>query len=437
MHVSGFAKKKNIRRPDKTAKTIMAETNPNHIICGRGPRCYNHEGNMKFRDIIEKNVLLYRKSTKSKKSKIIDAVLDEIKGKDMKFVEDNNREKAKELSIDESRKKISHRFRDFTRFDNKRKAQNSPTSSKKSTDDDMSKASSMRSNGDDDEHVSDSEKKNISDKEVINLPSSTSLYPISNDANFPDSSLPDANLPGVADPSIFVESQQYFSQLMKALEVETCFSSINESSIRFPKKVSNTSDSKIMTSASKYPMNTNEDENSPDSLKKKMFKPNTTASTFHHYESIRSKNPQTIIDKRMPEGDNDDMKFEKIIETNTNDALFETTTLLGLRKKKDDSSDTDALLLHPAAGEIVISYKNLVSLVDQCKKLQNDTGHSAHEDQMIIVSSGLEHVPPSKGDISSEQKHALPSKMDAREKSPKCVTSKDETSIAKYRKLKQ
>jgi len=102
-------------------ETTLLNTNdspppdPNYIICGRGPRNYNHEGNLKFREIIDKHVESYKNSAKRFKTMLVDdlskVLRDYFKLRFMEFKSGS----WKELTTKEARHKISHRFRDLLR----------------------------------------------------------------------------------------------------------------------------------------------------------------------------------------------------------------------------------------------------------------------------------------------------------------------------------
>mmetsp|Transcript_11333 Transcript_11333/g.16645 ORF Transcript_11333/g.16645 Transcript_11333/m.16645 type:complete len:138 (-) Transcript_11333:227-640(-) len=88
----------------------------NHIICGRGPRNYKHQGNVRFRQLVEKSMLLYIISSKKMKSGVVEKIVAELKNENMVFVEYNTKEACwKELVKEESKKKFAHRFRDSVR----------------------------------------------------------------------------------------------------------------------------------------------------------------------------------------------------------------------------------------------------------------------------------------------------------------------------------
>mmetsp|Transcript_20662 Transcript_20662/g.31065 ORF Transcript_20662/g.31065 Transcript_20662/m.31065 type:complete len:172 (-) Transcript_20662:972-1487(-) len=88
----------------------------NYVLCGRGAKNYNHKGNIRFRQLVESNVPLYIKSSQKMKSSVIDNVIREIQSEDLVFVECNAIDSCwSELSRTASRKKVSHRFRDFVR----------------------------------------------------------------------------------------------------------------------------------------------------------------------------------------------------------------------------------------------------------------------------------------------------------------------------------
>mmetsp|Transcript_24729 Transcript_24729/g.37584 ORF Transcript_24729/g.37584 Transcript_24729/m.37584 type:complete len:160 (+) Transcript_24729:86-565(+) len=89
----------------------------NHILCGRGAKNYNHTGNMRFRQLVEREVPSYMKSSSKKtKATVIEKVMSNIQSEDLIFVEYNCKESCWEkLSNTASRKKVAHRFRDFAR----------------------------------------------------------------------------------------------------------------------------------------------------------------------------------------------------------------------------------------------------------------------------------------------------------------------------------
>jgi len=105
---------------------IMNNVDSKYILCGRGPRNYNHEGNVKFRRLIEKNAQVYTESSKGKKTKLVSRLIEQIRNCDMKFME-SKEGVWQELTHRESRNKIGHRFRDILREVQRRKSDNSIT----------------------------------------------------------------------------------------------------------------------------------------------------------------------------------------------------------------------------------------------------------------------------------------------------------------------
>jgi len=57
------------------------------IICARGRTAYNHEGNRRFRGILEQHLDAYRNATtKQEKSRVVVTVLEEIQRSQYRFV---------------------------------------------------------------------------------------------------------------------------------------------------------------------------------------------------------------------------------------------------------------------------------------------------------------------------------------------------------------
>jgi DNA-binding protein H-NS len=94
----------------------LTRTDSNHIICGRGNRKYNCEGNKVFRRIIERHLSHYINATRSKKSELIKRVTEELQNLGMIFMAiTNDGVTLEELSPIQARKKVAHRFRDTVR----------------------------------------------------------------------------------------------------------------------------------------------------------------------------------------------------------------------------------------------------------------------------------------------------------------------------------
>eukprot|EP00548_Thalassiothrix_antarctica_P006351 CAMPEP_0194146226 /NCGR_PEP_ID=MMETSP0152-20130528/20465_1 /TAXON_ID=1049557 /ORGANISM="Thalassiothrix antarctica, Strain L6-D1" /LENGTH=571 /DNA_ID=CAMNT_0038846705 /DNA_START=31 /DNA_END=1746 /DNA_ORIENTATION=+ len=112
---------------------------PQFIVSGRGPKIYKHEGNVKFRKLIEQCVPLYRSCSKTEKSTTIDKMVKKINSEGMKFMEYNKKEEEwRELTNDESRRKVGHGFRDFVLIERRQEQQMNKSSNKVEENDDAS-----------------------------------------------------------------------------------------------------------------------------------------------------------------------------------------------------------------------------------------------------------------------------------------------------------
>mmetsp|Transcript_17912 Transcript_17912/g.27136 ORF Transcript_17912/g.27136 Transcript_17912/m.27136 type:complete len:222 (+) Transcript_17912:28-693(+) len=101
-------------------KSNMGIPNEKYIILGRGSKNYNHPGNVKFRQLVDRDLPLYVQGNKKCKSEVIEKVINEIQNEGMSFMEcsvDNGESTHCwiELNTKESRKKVAHRFRDSAR----------------------------------------------------------------------------------------------------------------------------------------------------------------------------------------------------------------------------------------------------------------------------------------------------------------------------------
>lgn len=90
------------------------------IKIGRGPITYNHKGNIRFRQMVEKHLPEYRASPKAKKTQLVNTVHQELRKKGMQFVRKEHGVWKKVTSEEEVRKKVAHRFRDAIESDKKR-----------------------------------------------------------------------------------------------------------------------------------------------------------------------------------------------------------------------------------------------------------------------------------------------------------------------------
>ena len=89
-----------------------------YIICGRGQQKYNSDGNKILRKVVASNLAIYNdKSTaRNAKSKLVDKVTAQIFNMGMAFVKmTKDGDIWEELSYEDARNKVAHRFRDAAR----------------------------------------------------------------------------------------------------------------------------------------------------------------------------------------------------------------------------------------------------------------------------------------------------------------------------------
>jgi hypothetical protein len=103
-------------------KSVILEIDNNCIKSGRGQRVYRHEGNQRFRDLVDEHVQQYLESSKAGKSELVHNVYRDILARGMKFVEEENGNWYEVTSEEEGKRKVSHRFRDAIDAAKKRKA---------------------------------------------------------------------------------------------------------------------------------------------------------------------------------------------------------------------------------------------------------------------------------------------------------------------------
>ena len=89
-----------------------------HIVCGRGQRNYNNEGNLIFRRVVERRLAHYMDKTtrRAAKTKLVDETTRKLFEMNMVFVTrtSDNRDWVK-LSNRKARTKVAHLFRDASR----------------------------------------------------------------------------------------------------------------------------------------------------------------------------------------------------------------------------------------------------------------------------------------------------------------------------------
>jgi hypothetical protein len=86
------------------------------ILFGRGPKCYNHQGNKMFREIIKRNAVNYHpKAPKLLKTACINEIFSQFANTGCRFlVRSSEQDKSWiEASDEVAKKKISHAFRDY------------------------------------------------------------------------------------------------------------------------------------------------------------------------------------------------------------------------------------------------------------------------------------------------------------------------------------
>lgn len=82
------------------------------ILCGRGIRLYSHEGNTRFRSVVSSYLTRYTTGTKTQKSELVDEVYEVLVNTvGMKFMRKEDGSWV-EMSKENGKKKVSHRFRD-------------------------------------------------------------------------------------------------------------------------------------------------------------------------------------------------------------------------------------------------------------------------------------------------------------------------------------
>ena len=89
-----------------------------YVICGRGQQKYNSDGNKILRKVVASNLAIYNdKSTaRNAKSKLVDKVTAQIFNMGMAFVKmTKDGDIWEELSYEDARNKVAHRFRDAAR----------------------------------------------------------------------------------------------------------------------------------------------------------------------------------------------------------------------------------------------------------------------------------------------------------------------------------
>ena len=96
---------------------------PNDIICGRGKLPWNHEGNKRFRKLINANVERYMMTSSIRqKGTIIDAIVDRLHRVGSRFIKlTNNNNKTQQqqlmrvLDDRETHEKVGHALRDLVK----------------------------------------------------------------------------------------------------------------------------------------------------------------------------------------------------------------------------------------------------------------------------------------------------------------------------------
>jgi hypothetical protein len=91
-----------------------ASISSKYILCGRGRFRYNCEGNKVFRQLVATNLASYvHFATRSKKSSLIKRVIEDLQNLGLTFVAmSQDGTTYEELTPQETRKKVAHRFRD-------------------------------------------------------------------------------------------------------------------------------------------------------------------------------------------------------------------------------------------------------------------------------------------------------------------------------------
>lgn len=90
----------------------------NYIVCGRGQRKYNSNGNKTLRNLVSTHLATYmsKVTKRSDKTKLVERVTREILGMNMVFVKWNGESGSWDhLTYGDARAKVAHRFRDAAR----------------------------------------------------------------------------------------------------------------------------------------------------------------------------------------------------------------------------------------------------------------------------------------------------------------------------------
>jgi hypothetical protein len=93
------------------------EIQPTDVLCGRGRRCFQHDGNVNYRDMVAKYSEVYQKTnSRTEKSRIVNAIVDSLGRNGSRFLkqhEEDGNDHWRVLSTKEARLKIAHTFRDY------------------------------------------------------------------------------------------------------------------------------------------------------------------------------------------------------------------------------------------------------------------------------------------------------------------------------------
>jgi hypothetical protein len=84
------------------------------ILLGRGRPIQNHEGNIRFRLVMESYAVEYQKAKRDKKKEIAHDVVDKMKSKGCRFLQQKtNTDIWQEVEDEAAKQKVMHSFRDL------------------------------------------------------------------------------------------------------------------------------------------------------------------------------------------------------------------------------------------------------------------------------------------------------------------------------------
>ena len=101
------------KNDNKSTMTVITETRPQDILCGKEKHCVSHQGSLDFRVVIDQYASKYAEAiTKQEKMNVTKEIYDMLGAKNARFLKMNQKTKAwEELSSLLARDKISHALR--------------------------------------------------------------------------------------------------------------------------------------------------------------------------------------------------------------------------------------------------------------------------------------------------------------------------------------